>query len=113
MPVAADGVGEVGGWGVFGGEAGDPEDGGGGDGGVGEVAVALDQEGLASAGEADLVVLVGGVVEVDDFQDADVAAAVSFGLLAVADLDSGPGQVIKGSEEGGLVPFGDYLELRC
>ena len=92
---------------MFGGEAGDPEDGGGGDGAVGEVAVALDQEGLAGAGEADLVVLVGWVVEVDDLQDAYVAAAVSFVLLAVADLDGGPGQVVEGGEEGGLVSFGD------
>jgi hypothetical protein len=37
------------------------------------------------------VVLVGWVVEVDDFQDADVAAAVSFVLLAVAGLGGGPG----------------------
>jgi hypothetical protein len=71
------------------------------------VAVALDQEGLAGAGEADLVVLVGRVVEVDDLQDAYVAAAVSCVLLAVADFDGGPGQVIKGGEEGGLVSFGD------
>ncbi|HEX8932859.1 MAG TPA: hypothetical protein VF788_01405 [Pseudonocardiaceae bacterium] len=76
---------------MFGGEAGDSEDGGGGDGAVGEVAVALDQEGLAGAGEADFVVLVDRVGEVDDLEDAYVAAAVSFVLLGVADLDGGPG----------------------
>jgi hypothetical protein len=105
VAVAADDVGEPGGVGLVGGEAGDPEDGGGGEGAVGEVAVALDEERLSCPGEADLVVVMGGVGEVDGLENAPVAAAVSFDLLTVADLDGGPGQVIEGGEQVGLVPF--------
>ncbi|MGH3614306.1 MAG: hypothetical protein ACRDRK_17295 [Pseudonocardia sp.] len=56
-------------------------------------------------GEAELVVVVGGVGAVDDLQNAHVAAAVSCDLLAVTDLDGGPGQVVEGGVEAGLVPF--------
>jgi hypothetical protein len=62
------------------------------------VPVALDQEGLACAGEVDPVVLVGGVGEVDDLEDAPVAAAVSLVVLGVADFDGGRGQVVEGGE---------------
>jgi hypothetical protein len=48
-----------------------------------------------------------GVGKVDDLQDAPVAAAVSFVLFGVADLDGGPGQGVEGGEESGLVPLGD------
>jgi hypothetical protein len=75
------------------------------------VSVALDQEGLSGAGEADPVVCVGGVIEVDDLQDAHVAAAVSVVLLGVADLGGGPGQFVERSVELGLVAFDRYLEL--
>jgi hypothetical protein len=71
------------------------------------VPIALDQESLARAGKVDPVVLVGGVGKVDDLEDAPVAAAVSFVLLGVADLDGGPGQGVEGGEESGLVPLGD------
>jgi hypothetical protein len=103
VPVAADDVGEVGGCGLLGGEAGDAEDGGGGDGAVGEVSVVLDQESLVRAGKVDLVVLVGGVGQVDGLEDAPVAAAVSCVLFGVAGLGGGPGQGVEGGEECGLV----------
>ena len=107
VPVAADDVGEVGGRGLLGGEAGDPENGGGGHGAVVKVPIALDQENLARAGKVDPVVLVGGVGKVDGLEDAPVATAVSFVLLGVADLDGGPGQGVEGGEELGLVSLGD------